>query len=238
MIDFYAMASPNVTKVTIALEEIGEAYTLHPTDIWKGTQFTPEFERLNPNRKVPIIIDRSAKEPVVVFESAAILLYLAEKARMLVPADSVGRINAIQWMMIQMTGIGPMFGQFVHFSHYAPKDNSYSLTRYHNEVLKYYELLERRLGESAYLGGDVYSVADIATIPWVLNPFTSMKQLHPGKEQPYPNVARWSAELARRPAVIKAIAITDRLRNELTRGLDAMPEEQDRVFSRGKFSRV
>ncbi|MCO5066275.1 MAG: glutathione S-transferase N-terminal domain-containing protein [Rhizobiaceae bacterium] len=240
MIDFYGMASPNVTKVTIALEEIGEPYNLHPTDIWKGTQFTPEFKRLNPNSKVPIIIDRRVPdaEPIVVFESGAILLYLAELSGQLLPTDPVGRTTTIQWMMIQMTGIGPMFGQYVHFSQYAPKDNHYSLVRYHNEVLKHYELLDRRLGEVAYLAGDDYSIADIATLPWVLNRWTNPEDLHPGKPDPYPNVARWARELKERPAVIRALAITDRLRNELTRGLEASPDEQDRVFNRGRFSRI
>ena len=240
MIEFYGMSSPNVTKVTIMLEEIGAKYNLHPTDIWTGTQFTPEFERLNPNRKVPVIMDpvEADKDPIVVFESGAILLYLAEKSGMFLPTETRARTAAIQWMMIQMCGVGPMFGQFVHFSIYAPKGNPYGVTRYQNEVLKYYELIDQRLGVVPYLGGDDYSVADIATLPWVLNGFTKPAALFPGEPSPYRNVERWQDDLLKRPAIVRAVAIADKLRNDLTKGLEATPDQQDRVFSRGKYSRL
>jgi GST-like protein len=126
MIDFYAMASPNVVKVYIALEEMGLPYTVHPVDVFGGAQFDAEFMRLNPSAKVPVIVDREGPggKPYTVFESGAILLYLAEKTGMLLPKDAAARFDAIQWMMVQMTGLGPMFGQFVHFMRFAPAGNA------------------------------------------------------------------------------------------------------------------
>jgi len=132
MIDLYAMGSPNVVKIYIALEKMGLTYTVHPVDVFGEEQFKPEFLRLNPNAKVPVITDHDGPggKPYTLFESGAILLYLAEKTGQLLPKDPVARFDAIQWMMVQMTLVGPMFGQYVHFMRFAPKGNDYAFDRY------------------------------------------------------------------------------------------------------------
>jgi GST-like protein len=189
MIDFYALTSPNVQKIFILLEELALPYNLIPVDVWKGDQFQPDFLKLNPNGKIPVIVDHEGPggKPYTVFESGAILLYLAEKTGRFLPTDMAKRYEVMQWLMIQLTGIGPMFGQLTHFKMFAPKDgNEYSLTRYHSEVKRLYELLEKRLAQEPYLGGDDYTVADIATFPWTRN--------HDQHGVPWadnPNLARW-----------------------------------------------
>ena len=147
MIDLYAMGSPNVVKIYIALEEMGLSYTVHPVDVFGEEQFKPEFLRLNPVAKVPIITDHDGPDgkPYTLFESGAILLYLAEKTGQFLPNDPIARFNAIQWMMVQMTLVGPMFGQYVHFLRFAPKGNDYSLDRYRTQVRRALEVLEKRL---------------------------------------------------------------------------------------------
>jgi GST-like protein len=234
------MSSPNVTKITIALEEAGQAYKFHTVDIWRGQQFNEEFARLNPNRRVPVIVDPDGPDgkKIVLFESGAILIYLAEKYGCLMPRDPRARLAALQWMMLQMTGIGPMFGQFVHFSAYASEGNAYALDRYKSEVVRLYELLENRLAESEYLAGDCYSLADVATIPWVLSPFTTTEKIFGDATGSHPSVLRWVAMLKSRPAVSKALAFADELRASLTRYAEATPEQRDRLFGRGRFSRA
>jgi GST-like protein len=240
LIEVFGMSSPNVTKVTIALEEVGQAYKFHAIDVWKGQQFAQDFARLNPNQRVPVIVDPEGPDgkEIVVFESGAILMYLAEKYRSLLPSNPRARLDVLQWMMVQMTSIGPMFGQFVHFSAYAAQGNDYALDRYSSEVVRLYELLENRLAESEYLGGDAYSLADVATLPWVLNPFTNTERVFGDATQSHPNVLRWVATVAGRPAVQKALALADKLRATLTRYADATAEERDRLFGRGRFSRA
>lgn len=240
MIDVYGMSSPNVTKITIALEELGQPYEFHTVDIWKGQQFDENFARLNPNRRVPVIVDPQGPDgkQVVIFESAAILIYLAEKYGNLLPLEPRARLVALQWLMVQMTGIGPIFGQFVHFSTYAPEGNEYALDRYKSEVIRLYELLENRLSESEYVGGDEYSLADVATIPWVLNPLTTTDRVFGDVTRSHPSLLRWVALVQGRPAVQRALAFTDKLRATLTKYADATPEQRDRLFGRGRFSRA
>src|SRR5215467_5607382 len=162
MIDLYAMGSPNVVKIYIALEEMGLPYTVHPVDVFGEAQFKPEFLKLNPNAKVPVIVDHDGPggTPYTLFESGAILLYLAEKTGQCLPKDTIARFDAIQWMMVQMTLVGPMFGQYVHFMRFAPKDNHYALDRYRTQALRALEVLEKRLAAAPFLGGGSYSIAD------------------------------------------------------------------------------
>ena len=171
MIDLYAMGSPNVVKIYIALEEMGLPYTVHPVDVFGEAQFKPDFLRLNPNAKVPVITDQEGPsgKPYTLFESGAILIYLAEKTGQFLPKDTISRFDAIQWMMVQMTLVGPMFGQFVHFMRFAPKGNDYALDRYRTQVRRVLEVLEKRLGVVPFLGGASYSIADIATFPGARN---------------------------------------------------------------------
>ncbi|MBF0269149.1 MAG: glutathione S-transferase N-terminal domain-containing protein [Alphaproteobacteria bacterium] len=203
MIDFYSWATPNGRKISIALEEMGLAYRLHKVDITKGEQFTPGFLALNPNNKIPVIQDQDGPDgqPITVFESGAILIYLAEKTGQFLPQDRRGRTLTLQWLMFQMGGLGPMLGQTHHFLHFAPEKVPYGIERYKGETKRLYGVLNRRLGEAAFMAGD-YSIADMAAYPWIA--------VHPRQEidiGDFPNVARWLAELSARPAVQRGMAV-------------------------------
>jgi GST-like protein len=172
MIDLYCLTSPNVQKIFIMLEECGLPYKTMPVDVWKGEQYKPEFVKISPNSKIPVIVDHDGPggKPYTVIESGAILMYLADKTGKFLPKDMAKRYDVIQWLMVQLTGIGPMFGQWTHFKLFAgAAGNEYSMTRYQTEVKRLYEVLEKRLGESKFLGGDEYTIADIATFPWTRN---------------------------------------------------------------------
>jgi GST-like protein len=236
MIDFYAMGSPNVVKVYIALEEMELPYTVHPVDVFGGAQFDAEFMRLNPSAKVPVIVDRDGPggKPYTVFESGAILLYLAEKTGQLLSKDAAARFDAIQWMMVQMTGLGPMFGQFVHFMRFAPAGNDYALSRYRTQVRRVLDVKEQRLAQATYLGGAEYSIADVATFPWARN---VEALLGVGKAE-YPNVTRWVEAIAKRPAVVRALAAADAVRGQTTPFDKSPPQTLDKVFGRGAFAQV
>src|ERR1700736_5207939 len=168
MIGLYAMGSPNGVKIYIALAEMALRDPVHPVDVFGEAQFSPEFLRLNPNAKVPVIVDPEGPggRPFTVFESGAILIYLAEKTGQFPAKDGAARYDALQWMMVQMTTVGPMFGQYVHFMRFAPKGNDYSLNRYRTQVRRVLQVLEGRLATVPFLGGKSYSIADIATFPW------------------------------------------------------------------------
>src|SRR5215813_12479482 len=155
MIDLYCLTSPNVQKVFIMLEESGIPYKMVPVDVWKGEQYNPDFLKINPNAKIPAIVDHEGPggKPYTVFESGAILLYLAEKTGKFMPSDMAKKYDVMQWLMIQLTNVGPMFGQWTHFKLFAPKGNEYSGGRYTSELKRLYELLEKRLGEAPFLGG-------------------------------------------------------------------------------------
>jgi GST-like protein len=234
MIDLYAMGSPNVVKVYIALEELGLPYTVHPVDVWNNDQFGPDFLKLNPNAKVPVVVDSDGPDeaPYTVFESGAILVYLAEKTGQLLPRSGTTRYDVLQWMMVQMAGLGPMSGQLVHFVRYAPQGNDYALSRYKTQVRTIYATLETRLAQSRFLGGDTYSIADIATFPWAR---LADMFLGDTKAQ-HPNLLRWLGEIEARPAVIKALAAVDEVRGRIST-FDKVPAENlDRMFGRGKFA--
>src|ERR1700746_2976437 len=169
MIDLYSLTSPNVQKIYIMLEESKLQYKEHFVDVWKGEQYNPDFIKINPNSKMPAIVDREGPggKPYAVFESGAILMYLAEKAGKFLPQDMAKKYEVLQWLMLQLTNVGPMFGQLTHFKLFSPKDkdHSYSMSRYQTEVKRLYEVLEKRLAHSPYLGGAAYSTAPIATFP-------------------------------------------------------------------------
>ena len=235
MIDLYAMGSPNVAKIYLALEEMALPYTVIPVDVFKGGQFDASFTRLSPSAKVPVIVDHEgpAGRPYTVFESGAILLYLAEKTGQFLPKDTAGRFDAIQWMQVQMTQLGPMFGQFVHFMRFAPKGNDYALSRYRTQVGRVLDVLEARLAAQPFLAGAAYSIADMATFPWARNVGTLM-----GKETEakYPKLMAWVATVGKRPAVVKALAAVDDVRAKTTQFDKAQPDLLDKVFGRGAFA--
>jgi GST-like protein len=232
MIDLYALTSPNVRKVYIMLEEIGLPYKEIFVDVWKGDNHKPEFGKINPNRKIPVIVDHDGPggKPYTVFESGAILMYLADKTGRFLPKDTAARYEVIQWLMIQMAGIGPMFGQFTHFTNFAPAGNDYSKSRYRTEVLRLYDLLDERLGNSAYLGGPDYSIADIATFPWTAN-----HKAHGIQLDSKPNLGRWFNAVAARPAVQSAIKKVEAIKSSRE---TATAEDKDRFFGRGRYARA
>jgi len=200
MIDLYTSATPNGWKATITLEELELPYTLHNVNLSEGEQHTPAFVALNPNGRIPVIVDREAGD-FPVFESGAILIYLAEKAGKLMPTDAKGRSVVIQWLMFQMGGVGPMQGQAVTFERYFPEDVPQARARYKNETRRLYEVMDRRLGEVEYLAGD-YSIADIATWSWV--------HTHRWSRIPVDgldNLQRWIEVIRARPAVQRGILL-------------------------------
>jgi GST-like protein len=230
MIDFYALTSPNVQKIYIMLEECGLAYQEHFVDVWKGDQFNPEFLKLNPNGRIPVIVDREGPggKPFTVFESGAILLYLAEKTGKFLPKDMAKKYEVIQWLLIQLTSVGPMFGQWTHFKLFAPKGAEYSTTRYTSELKRLYALLEKRLGQVPYLGGQDYSVADIATFPWTRN-----HDAQGVKWDDHPNLARWFTAISERPAVKATLAKVSAIKSTRETASD---DDKDRFFARGRYA--
>jgi len=201
-IDLFMWATPNGYKVSIMLEETGLPYRVVPVDIGKGEQFAPAFLTISPNNKIPAIVDPDGPDgtPFSVFESGAILVYLAEKTGRFMPAGPAGRTRALEWLMFQMAGVGPMLGQAHHFRHYAKEQIPYAVDRYTGEARRLYGVMERRLGESAFLAGPEYGIADIATFPWVRR-----HERHGIDLAGFPNVARWHGAIAERPAVIAGL---------------------------------
>jgi GST-like protein len=203
MIDFYTWTTPNGRKVSIMLEETGLPYRVHAIDISKGDQFKPEFVAINPNSKIPAIVDPDGPDgkPISIFESGAILIWLAEKTGQFLAADKRLRIEALQWLMFQMGGVGPMFGQAHHFRKFAPEPVPYAIERYTKEAQRLYGVLDRRLAEVPYLAGD-YSIADMATYPWVARHEWQGVSL-----DEHPNVKRWFEAIGARPAVQRGMAV-------------------------------
>ena len=206
MIELYTWATPNGRKISIMLEECGLAYTVHKVDLDKGEQFTPEFVALNPNSKIPVIIDsdgprdEDAGKPITLMESGAILVYLAGKTGKFLPGSARGKYKALEWLMFQMGGIGPLFGQLHVFLRLA-EPVPYALERYTKEKNRLYGVLDRRLGEAPYLAGE-YSIADIATYPWV-----ARHTFHKVDFAEYSNVKRWFDAISARPAVVRGMAV-------------------------------
>lgn len=195
MIDFYTYTTPNGRKPAILLEELELPYTIHKIDIGKGDQFAPEFVAINPNSKIPAIVDREAD--IGVFESGAILIYLAEKTGKLLPSVAANRAKVIEWLMFQMASVGPMFGQYGHFRNAAPEKLPYAIGRYQKETLRLLQVLDGQLAHTPYVAGD-YSIADIATFPWVAAAKTPYLGISLDE---FTHVQRWVDAMKARPAV-------------------------------------
>lgn len=236
MIDVYVMGSPNVFKIIIALEELGLEYKCHYVDIVAGDQYKPEFVALNPMSKVPVIVDHDSYDGkrYTVFESGAILLYLAEKAGKLIPSDPRARMDVMQWLVLQIANVGPMLGQLNHYQRFAPPGNEYSFSRYETLSGRVYDSLDKRLGVSTYLAGDEYTIADIASYSWV----GLYHEIHGMKWEEHPHLRRWCDQIAQRPAVVKALAVYEDINaNDPAQRPDISPEGVDRLFGRGAFAR-
>ena len=206
MIKHYYWPTPNGHKTAIMLEEVELEYEVCIVNILEGDQFDPTFIAISPNNRIPAIVDTDGPqgEPYTVFESGAILMYLAEKTGKLWPQDSVERYDVIQWLMFQMGNVGPMFGQNGYFQGYCPEDVPLAKERYHNVCKQLYGVMDRRLGESEYLAGSNYSIADVATFPWTM---PKQQEMHRIDITQYPNVKRWTETVAMRPAVQRGIAV-------------------------------
>jgi GSH-dependent disulfide-bond oxidoreductase len=212
-IEVYSWATPNGHKVHIMLEECGLPYRVHAVDIGAGEQFTPAFLALNPNHKIPAIVDPDGPDgkPISLFESGAILLYLAGKTGRFLPADTHGKYEVLQWLMFQMGGVGPMLGQAHHFRIYAPEKIPYAIDRYSNEAHRLYQVMDKRIAKSRYLGGNEYSIVDIAVFPW----------LRSWKNQgiawnDFPHLKGWFDEIAARPAVQRGVQVLADRRKPIT----------------------
>ena len=204
MIDLHYWPTPNGHKVTLFLEEAGLDYTIHPVDIGKGDQFKPEFLAFSPNNKMPAIVDHAPADggdPQTVFESGAILLYLAEKSGQFLSTDSRVRIETLEWLFWQMAGLGPMTGQYGHFNVYAPEKIPYAIERYTNEANRLLRVLDTHLKGRDFIAGDAYSIADMATYPWI-----GVYDKAPIDMTSYPEVQRWHAAIKARPATERAYA--------------------------------
>jgi GSH-dependent disulfide-bond oxidoreductase len=235
MIELYGMGSPNVVKIYIALEELGLAYNVHPVDVFAGKQFDADFLKLNPMAKVPVIVDSDGPggKPITIFESGAILLYLAEKTGKLLPKDAGAKYECIEWMMVQMTTVGPMFGQLVHFVRFAPGGNDYSKSRYLTQAHRVTEAIDERLGTRPWLSGAEYGIADVATYPWIRNVPALLGAT--GAEK-YKNAMRWVATVGERPGVKKALAAVDDVRARTTAFDKAEADKLDKMFGRGTYA--
>ena len=231
MIEAWTWPTPNGHKVHIALEELGIPYKVIPINIGQGEQFKPEFLAITPNHRIPAIVDPDGPggKPLKLFESGAILIYLSEKTGgKLIPKDPAARYICLQWLMFQMGGVGPMFGQYNHFANYAVDKIPYAIERYTNEVKRLHRVLEIRLGEAPYLAGEEYSIADIATFPWVRNPDRRGIDF-----ADYPNVRRWHDAIAARPAVQRGVAVLaeNQRRGQMT------DKERENLFGATQFAK-
>ncbi len=213
MIEVYSWATPNGHKVHIMLEECGLPYRVVPINIGAGDQFKPEFLAISPNNKIPVIVDPAGPDgqPISLFESGAILLYLAGKTGRLLPEATRDRYTVLQWLMFQMGGVGPMLGQAHHFRLYAPEKIQYAIERYTNEAKRLYGVIDKRLAVSRYVGGPDYSIADIAIFPWLRSWKNQGVEL-----SDYPHLKGWFDEIAGRPAVQRGVSMLGDLRKPIT----------------------
>ncbi len=204
MIDLYTWTTPNGRKVSIMLEECGLPYRVHKIDIGKGEQFTPEYLKINPNGKIPAIVDPDGpdRKPISMMESGAILVYLAGKIGRFLPKSARGKYEALQWLMFQMGGVGPMFGQAHHFMRAKKDEVPYGSERYGNEAKRLYGVMDRQLEKKRFLSGGDYTIADIATYPWV-----ARHEWHRVDLGEFPNVKRWYDAIGARPAVARGMAV-------------------------------
>ena len=227
MIDLHYWPTPNGHKVTLFLEEAGLPYRIVPVDIGRGDQFEPDFLAIAPNNRMPAIVDHEPAdggEPVSVFESGAILLYLAERTGRFIPDALRGRVEVLQWLFWQMGGLGPMAGQNHHFSQYAPERIPYAVERYVNETNRLYGVLDRRLADRPFVAGAEYTIADMASYPWIV-PHENQGQ----KLEDFPNLKRWFDAIRERPATVRAYA-----RGEEHRRRDATVDEEARKILFGQ----
>ena len=229
MIHLYMWATPNGYKASIMLEEVGLPYEVQPVDIGKGEQFEPDFLKISPNNKIPAIVDTDGPggRPISVFESGAILFYLARKTGKLLPPDERGITAVMEWLMFQMGGLGPMAGQAHHFRHYAKTQLPYAIDRYTSEVKRLYGVINHRLEETPFLAGSKYTIADVASFPWVRR-----HERHAIDLADYPHVQRWYKEIANRPAVIAGLKP---LSDGEQRGILADEKSHTLLFGAGQF---
>lgn len=222
MIDLYYWPTPNGHKITLFLEEAELPYRLVPVNIGKGEQFESSFLRISPNNRIPAIVDHEpvgGGEPLAIFESGAILLYLAEKTGKFLPGDLRGRFDALQWLFWQVGGLGPMAGQNHHFVQYAPEKIPYAIDRYVKETGRLYGVLDKRLADREYIAGE-YSIADMACYPWIV-PHEAQKQ----DLKDFPNLARWFERIASRPATVRAYE-----KGETMSSKEPMSEEAKKIL--------
>ena len=205
MIKLYYWPTPNGHKIPIMLEECGLEYEVLPVNMLKGEQFEKDYLRINPNNKIPAIVDTDGPsgESISIFESGAILLYLAEKTAKFIPSSPAKRLDVIQWLFFQVANVGPMFGQCGHFLQYAPERVDYGIDRYQTETKRLYRVMDKKLGDTKYLAGD-YSIADMATYPWV-----KINYFHEIDIDNYPNVKKWRDDVGSRPAVVKGCGLLE-----------------------------
>ena len=229
MIDLYSTATPNGHKVHILLEELGLPYRVHHIDIGAGDQFEDDFLAISPNNKIPAIVDADGPDgkPISLFESGAILIYLASKSGRFLGASDRDKFSTLQWLMFQMGGVGPMLGQAHHFRIYAPEKIDYAVNRYTNEAKRLYGVMDKRLGEQAFLAGSQYTIADIASFPWTRSWKNQGIEL-----ADFVNVQRWFDEISARPAVIRGVEVLQDKRKALT---DAKATEV--LFGAGQYAR-
>jgi GST-like protein len=228
MIDLYYWPTPNGHKITLFLEETGLDYRLHPVNIGKGDQFLPEFLAISPNNKMPAIVDPAPAgggAPLSVFESGAILLYLAEKTGRFLTTDLRGRAATLEWLFWQMGGLGPMSGQMGHFNVYAPERIPYAIERYDSEVRRLHRVMDKRLSESKYLAGDEYGIADMASYPWI-GAYSKL----PADFVAFPHLGRWQQAIAERPATQRAYAIGPTVNPDA--GQPLSDEERKHLFAK------
>lgn len=226
-IDLYTWPTPNGHKVHIMLEECALPYTVHPIDIGAGDQFKPAFLKISPNNKMPAIVDPDGPdgEPMPLFESGAILLYLAGKTGRFLPADVRGKYVALQWLMFQMGGVGPMLGQAHHFRIYAPEKIEYAINRYTNEAKRLYGVMERRLAQVPYFAGTDYTIADMAIFPWTRSHANQGIDL-----AEFPSVKRWYDAIDARPAVQRAVQVlADRRKPQMS------DKDRENLFGKGQY---
>ncbi|MBT3989394.1 MAG: glutathione S-transferase family protein [Rhodospirillaceae bacterium] len=230
MIDVYSWPTPNGRKIHIMLEECGLEYNAHPVNIGKGEQFEPDFLKISPNNRIPAITDSDGPDgkPISLFESGAILIYLADKTGQFLPTEPRAKYETLQWLMFQMGGVGPMFGQSNHFSHYAVDKIPYAIDRYVNECKRLYGVMDTRLGEVDYLAGADYTIADIATHPWAQGYERRGVDIND-----YPNVKRWVEVIHERPAVIRGVEV---LAQERSSG-NFTAEEREVLFGKTQFEK-
>jgi len=229
MIEVYSWATPNGHKVHVMLEECGLAYRAIPVNIGAGDQFAPEFLKISPNNKIPAIVDPDGPdgEPISIFESGAILLYLAAKTGRFLPQDVRGRYRTLEWLMFQMGSVGPMLGQAHHFRMYAPEKLPYAIDRYSNEAKRIYGVIDKRLDQSRYIAADEYTIADIAIFPWLRSWKNQGIEL-----DDYPALKAWFEGIAARPAVQRGVEVLEALRKPVR-----TDQEREVLFGATQYQR-